>query len=321
MSSYTTIRLRDGDLGGETMRVRCNLAETSAPVQVDYCEGDGWEPTQYQCADCRHYVSGLIEIGQRLAAQAVEMPIDDFACEAEEEPATYTVADTNSNDAGLSYAEALDRIGEWYEDADEWADGCRRSDARLFPPRRVAGTNLTRYGDDAMMTTIRFESHKCELTTEHPASHYGAGVLLFDDGRALAPSQSALPPKNSRLYQYIATPPDFTAAQMLVGLASATLLSDAELMLARSYLSQHPDPKDDEILPIDERALREKQCRCEYSVIMGDTSQGVEDHYWREGWEELRRRLRAATNGRMDLVEDDSASGNRVVVLSSAQGQ
>ena len=79
----TTIRFFDGDLGGEQMLVRCNLAEASAPVEVDYCTGDGWQPTQYQCADARHTNAGLIEIGEILAAQAVEIPTDKFSCESE----------------------------------------------------------------------------------------------------------------------------------------------------------------------------------------------------------------------------------------------
>lgn len=80
----TTIRFFGCDLGGEEMHVRCNLAEASAPVEVDYGTGDGWEGTQYQCADARHTTAGLVEIGKILAAQAVEIPADEFSCESEE---------------------------------------------------------------------------------------------------------------------------------------------------------------------------------------------------------------------------------------------
>jgi len=59
----TTIKLYGGDLGNETMLVRCNLTEASAPVQVDYCEGDGWVGCQYQCAETRHRTSGLVDVG------------------------------------------------------------------------------------------------------------------------------------------------------------------------------------------------------------------------------------------------------------------
>lgn len=79
-----TIKLFGGDLGGETMMIRCNLTEASAPVEVDYCEGDGWGPTQYQCADASHRVSDLIRIGKTLAAQAVGSPVDGFECESKE---------------------------------------------------------------------------------------------------------------------------------------------------------------------------------------------------------------------------------------------
>ncbi len=79
----TTIKLSGGDLGGETMLVRCNLTEASAPIEVDYCEGEGWQPTQWQCANAAHRTSGLIAIGKQLAAQAVEMLESEFACEAQ----------------------------------------------------------------------------------------------------------------------------------------------------------------------------------------------------------------------------------------------
>ncbi len=80
----TTVKLFGGDLGSETMLVRCNLSQASAPIQADYDNGEGWASTQYQCADARHTTSGLIRIGKLLAAQAVEMPEDDFDCDAEE---------------------------------------------------------------------------------------------------------------------------------------------------------------------------------------------------------------------------------------------
>lgn len=79
--STRVVRLHGGDLGGEVMLVRCNLTEASSPVEVDYCEGDGWVSTQYQCADTSHRLSGLLDIGKILAARAVEMPADEFDCE------------------------------------------------------------------------------------------------------------------------------------------------------------------------------------------------------------------------------------------------
>lgn len=80
----TTIKLSGGDLGGETMMVRCNLADASAPIQADYMTGNGWEGTQYHCADTSHRTSGLISIAKQLAALTVEVPEYKFNCDAEE---------------------------------------------------------------------------------------------------------------------------------------------------------------------------------------------------------------------------------------------
>ena len=80
-----TLLLSGGDLGRETMMVRCNLTEASSPVEVDYMADDtGWQPTQYQCADARHTASGLVAIAKKLAAGACEMPEDEFDCECDE---------------------------------------------------------------------------------------------------------------------------------------------------------------------------------------------------------------------------------------------
>ena len=81
----TTIRLTDGDLGGETMRVRCDVTRAEATVEVDYGDGHGWVPTQYECADARHRRSGLVEVAKSLAARAVSMPVADFACDIADE--------------------------------------------------------------------------------------------------------------------------------------------------------------------------------------------------------------------------------------------
>jgi hypothetical protein len=80
----TTIKFFGGDLGNETMMVRCNLSQASSPVQVDYMEGGGWTHTQYQCADARHSTKGLVNIGKELAAHAIQMPEENFDCEWQE---------------------------------------------------------------------------------------------------------------------------------------------------------------------------------------------------------------------------------------------
>jgi hypothetical protein len=71
-ATMTAIRLTDGVLGGETMVIRCDLTDAASPVEVNYGDGSGWEPTQYQCADARHTVSGLAAIGQKLAEAAAQ---------------------------------------------------------------------------------------------------------------------------------------------------------------------------------------------------------------------------------------------------------
>src|SRR5208282_6446628 len=79
----TTVKLSGGDLGPEIMYVRCDLTQASAPIHVDY-HNDGveeWCGSQFQCADARHTVVGLIERGKFLAAYAVEVNPDDFDCD------------------------------------------------------------------------------------------------------------------------------------------------------------------------------------------------------------------------------------------------
>lgn len=123
----TTIKLSGGSFGTGHMLVRCDLSQASAPVQVNYCtdRDSEFEGTQYQCADARHTNAGLIEIGKKLAARALEVPADEFECDAEEVDTTprFNVSDTNSTDSNLTYEDAVKRITEWYEDADQWSDG------------------------------------------------------------------------------------------------------------------------------------------------------------------------------------------------------
>ncbi len=77
----TMIEVTSGDMGSESMLVRCNLSQASAHVEVNYGTGDGWEPTQFQCADCRHTVDGLKKIAKTIAAKAVEMPDSQFTAD------------------------------------------------------------------------------------------------------------------------------------------------------------------------------------------------------------------------------------------------
>lgn len=79
----TTILLTGGPLGSEKVRVQCDLSQASSPVRVDYHMGNGWESTQYQCADCRHRIAGLVAVGEELVARAVDVPIECFSCDWE----------------------------------------------------------------------------------------------------------------------------------------------------------------------------------------------------------------------------------------------
>jgi uncharacterized protein YraI len=80
----TTVKLSEGDLGSESMLIRCNLTNASSPVQVNYGDGNGFVSTQYQCADAKHRTKGLIEIGKRTAAIACEVLESKFSCDTEE---------------------------------------------------------------------------------------------------------------------------------------------------------------------------------------------------------------------------------------------
>ncbi len=79
-----TVRVSGGDMGSEEILVRCDLRNASATVEVDYRNGEGWQPTQYQCADCRHTVDGLEAIARSIAASAVEIPLQRFTATVSE---------------------------------------------------------------------------------------------------------------------------------------------------------------------------------------------------------------------------------------------
>ena len=78
----TTIKLTGGDLGCETVLVRADLSNAAGQVQVDYCEGEGWQGTQYQTGETRHRPAGLAKLGKWLAAEAVGMGADEFECDS-----------------------------------------------------------------------------------------------------------------------------------------------------------------------------------------------------------------------------------------------
>lgn len=70
----TTVKISNPSMR-ETLMVRCDLTRAASPVEVNYmAEADsGWQPTQYQTADCLHRPDRLGEIGARLLAAACEV--------------------------------------------------------------------------------------------------------------------------------------------------------------------------------------------------------------------------------------------------------
>ena len=63
----------------ESLLVRCDLSQAAAPVQVDYLVEDcGWDSTAYQCADARHTIDGLAEIGRTLLCRALKEDWSNF---------------------------------------------------------------------------------------------------------------------------------------------------------------------------------------------------------------------------------------------------
>lgn len=79
--THPSIRLSGGDLGNESITVRCDLSRADAFVEIDYCTGEGFVATQYNAAFCHHEPSGLVAAGKILAAQACEVPLSDFRCD------------------------------------------------------------------------------------------------------------------------------------------------------------------------------------------------------------------------------------------------
>ena len=76
----TTLKITCG-AAKESLLVRCDLSQASAPIYVDWmAEGEDpcWDSTQYQCADARHTIDGLAAIGRELLCSALEGDEDDF---------------------------------------------------------------------------------------------------------------------------------------------------------------------------------------------------------------------------------------------------
>jgi hypothetical protein len=120
----TIIKFTEGSLGNDISFFRCNLSQASAPLQHWDSDSKAWVSTQYQCADCRHQISGMVELCHDVMADWLSEPRDEFQCDYEVKDCFgYEVYDANSCDSFETFDEAVERIADWFEDADQWADG------------------------------------------------------------------------------------------------------------------------------------------------------------------------------------------------------
>jgi len=122
---------------------------------------------------------------------------------------------------------------------------------------------------------IKFNGTDYMLTTEHPLSSYGLGILTGPTGDYM-PSD-ALPASKEACEVFGDDLPPMLAGEFVVAWASKKIMSDAEIDFIRLYLSQ--DPQRRFTLPYD-LELRRKQCENQLDIEMGDTSQGAHWCYW-----------------------------------------
>jgi len=79
-----------------------------------------------------------------------------------------------------------------------------------------------------------------EITSEHPASHYGAGVLLVD-GQPFGPAE-AYPESLPELGRLLGVPPLSCAGAVVALLRGRRALKPEQMALIQRWLSQHPAP-------------------------------------------------------------------------------
>lgn len=134
------------------------------------------------------------------------------------------------------------------------------------------------------------------LTTDHPASHYGLGVLVSSgDGQQCYGPSDELPISQKAIDCFGAALCHYTAGEFVRGIAAKKIWSDDEIALMRKYLSQSPDEK--YILP-DEITLREEQAVNCLNDVMGDCTQGVHRVYYALGEAQVTVKMYEATGGK-----------------------
>ena len=89
------------------------------------------------------------------------------------------------------------------------------------------------------------------ITTEHPASHYGAGVLLID-GQAYGPADVWHDADFAKLAAFLhgVNAEDLTCARMIVRIVRdcRDVFGNDEIDQIKRWLQQNPTPASDEII-------------------------------------------------------------------------
>jgi len=92
---------------------------------------------------------------------------------------------------------------------------------------------------------VKFES--LTLTTNHPASSYGLGVVLDESGKVYMPNDFFEYP--AALAVVLGIKGRTMAEQLVLSTKSVnTKLSEDDISQLRKYLSQHPNPTVNEII-------------------------------------------------------------------------
>jgi hypothetical protein len=144
---------------------------------------------------------------------------------------------------------------------------------------------------------IKFENGYT-LTTNHPASHYGLGVLLDYNDNPVGVNDHC--PSNKNLENYFGLNATLTGGELVVIQSTQKLYSLEESNFMRGYLAQSPNP-----YPMLEGVkLLQKQADAQLEIIMGDTTQGVAEPYWREGKAKIARMVYEITNGEYTTDEN-----------------
>jgi len=139
---------------------------------------------------------------------------------------------------------------------------------------------------------IEFIGTDYTLTTDHPTSSYGLGVLINAKDGVYMPS-NPLPVSPNGINVFGDLPP-MLAGEFVMHQATQKIYSLEEINLMRRYLSQ--DPQGRYALP-DDTDLYAAQAKNHLSLIVGDTSQGVHEVYWHEAKAIVSRMIYEASQG------------------------